>query len=195
MICPVCSAHNLPGSKFCRQCGKNLAPATVAIPDTPPTDLPTAVKASQPAPVVVEDNPKLDLPDSDTIADPDRMRKVATFLRDAQAQLDRGDFAAAAAAAEEAAAIHPHSIAILSMRATLYERMGRFADAVAVLDKLDIQAPLGKEMIGKRAILKAKANAAANAEPEQVPLIDRIKSIDRKVWIPAAAGLATVALI
>ncbi len=195
MICPVCSAHNLPGSKFCRQCGKNLAPATVAIPDTPPTDLPTAVKAPQPAPVVVEDNPKLDLPDSDTIADPDRMRKVATFLREAQAQLDRGDFAAAAAAAEEAAAIHPHSIAVLSMRATLYERMGRFADAVAVLDKLDVQAPLGKEMIGKRAILKAKANAAANAEPDQVPLIERIKSIDRKVWIPAAAGFATVALI
>ena len=195
MICPVCSAHNLPGSKFCRQCGKNLAPATVAIPDTPPTDLPTAIKAPQPAPVVVEDNPIMVLPDADSIADPDRMRKVATFLRDAQAQLDRGDFAAAAAAAEEAAAIHPHSIAVLSMRATLYERMGRFADAVAVLDKLDVQAPLGKEMIGKRAILKAKANAAANAEPEQVPLIDRIKSIDRKVWIPAAAGLATVALI
>jgi len=122
------------------------------------------------------------------------MRRVATFLRDAQAQLDRGDFAAAAAAAEEAAAIHPHSIAVLSMRATLYERMGRFADAVAVLDKLDAKAPLGKEMIGKRAILKAKANAASSAEPETVPLIDKIKSIDRKVWIPAVAGLATVAL-
>jgi len=195
MICPVCSAHNLPGSKFCRQCGKNLAPATVAIPDTPPTDIPAPTKHSQPPPVVVEENPTLVLPDSDAIADPDRMRKVATFLREAQAQLDRGDFVAAAAAAEEAAAIHPHSIAVLSMRATLYERMGRFADAVVILDKLDAKAPLGKEMIGKRAILKAKANAAANAEPEQVPLIDRIKSIDRKVWIPAAAGLATIALI
>ena len=195
MICPVCSAHNLPGSKFCRQCGKNLAPAAVAIPDTPPTDIPVAPVVAAAPPVVVEETPAGALPDTDAIADPDRMRKVATFLRDAQAQLDRGDFAAAAAAAEEAAAIHPHSIAVLSMRATLYERMGRFADAVAVLDKLDAQAPLGKEMIGKRAILKAKANAASIAEPETVPLIDKVKSIDRKVWIPAAAGLATVALI
>ena len=195
MICPVCSAHNLPGSKFCRQCGKNLAPAAVAIPDTPPTDIPVAPITPPATPVVVEENRAGELPDTDAIADPDRMRKVATFLRDAQAHIDRGDFAAAATAAEEAAAIHPHSIAVLSMRATLYERMGRFADAVAVLDKLDAQAPLGKEMIGKRAILKAKANAASNAEPEQIPLIDRITSIDRKVWIPAAAGLATVALI
>ena len=196
MICPVCSAHNLPGSKFCRQCGKNLAPAAVAIPDTPPTDIPVAPPTPpQASPVVVEETLTRDVVDTDVIADPDRMRKVATFLRDAQAHIDRGDFAAAAAAAEEAAAIHPHSIAVLSMRATLYERMGRFSDAVAVLDKLDAQAPLGKEMIGKRAILKAKANAASIAEPEQIPLIDRIKSIDRKVWIPAAAGLATVALI
>ncbi len=195
MICPVCSAHNLPGSKFCRQCGKNLAPAAVAIPDTPPIDIPVASTTPQAAPVVVEENPSGELPVSDAIADPDRMRKVATFLRDAQAQLDRGDFAAAAAAAEEAAAIHPHSIAVLSMRATLYERMGRFSDAVAVLDKLDAQAPLSKDMIGKRAILKAKANASSNAEPEQAPLIDKIKSIDRKIWIPAVAGLATVILI
>jgi len=195
MICPVCSAHNLPGSRFCRQCGKNLAPAAVAIPDTPPTDIPVAPVVAVAPPVVVEENPAGALPDTDAIADPDRMRKVATFLRDAQAQLDRGDFAAAAAAAEEAAAIHPHSIAVLSMRATLYERMGRFADAVAVLDKLDVQAPLGKEMIGKRAILKAKANTASNAEAEPIPLIDKIKSIDHKVWIPALAGLSTVALI
>lgn len=195
MICPVCSAHNLPGSKFCRQCGKNLAPAAVAIPDTPPIDIPVVSTTPQVAPVVVEENPSGELPVSDAIADPDRMRKVATFLRDAQAQLDRGDFAAAAAAAEEAAAIHPHSIAVLSMRATLYERMGRFSDAVAVLDKLDAQAPLSKDMIGKRAILKAKANASSNAEPEQAPLIDKIKSIDRKIWIPAVAGLATVILI
>lgn len=195
MICPVCSAHNLPGSKFCRQCGKNLAPAAVAIPDTPPIDIPVASTTPQAAPVVVEENPSGELPVSDAIADPDRMRKVATFLRDAQAQLDRGDFAAAAAAAEEAAAIHPHSIAVLSMRATLYERMGRFSDAVAVLDKLNAQAPLSKDMIGKRAILKAKANASSNAEPEQAPLIDKIKSIDRKIWIPAVAGLATVILI
>ena len=195
MICPVCSAHNLPGSKFCRQCGKNLAPAAVAIPDTPPIDIPVASTTPQAAPVVVEENPSGELPVTDAIADPDRMRKVATFLRDAQAQLDRGDFAAAAAAAEEAAAIHPHSIAVLSMRATLYERMGRFSDAVAVLDKLDAQAPLSKDMIGKRAILKAKANASSNAEPEQAPLIDKIKSIDRKIWIPAVAGLATMILI
>ncbi|MFY8050982.1 MAG: tetratricopeptide repeat protein, partial [Armatimonadaceae bacterium] len=187
--------HNLPGSKFCRQCGKNLAPAAVAIPDTPPIDVPVVSTTPQVAPVVVEENPSGELPVSDAIADPDRMRKVATFLRDAQAQLDRGDFAAAAAAAEEAAAIHPHSIAVLSMRATLYERMGRFSDAVAVLDKLDAQAPLSKDMIGKRAILKAKANASSNAEPEQAPLIDKIKSIDRKIWIPAVAGLATVILI
>lgn len=192
MNCSKCSTTNLVNSKFCRQCGTGIIVSSSTIPDTPPQEhTPTPISATAVA-VDILINHVEKIGDEPVVVDPERMKKVAIFLRNAQAFLDQGDLVNAATSAEEAAALHPHSIAVMTMRASLYERMGRFADAIAVLDKLDAHAPLGHTMLGKRALLKAKAN---NDKTNQAaPLTFSFSQQDIRKWLPLVASVTTVAI-
>src|SRR5947209_7456822 len=103
MICPGCNTLNLRDHKFCRECGRKLAPL-------PSQDLTVAMAASAAA-------------TSDDV-------QVQRLLDEAFLAFDSGRLSDAALACHGALALRPESTAAHSMLGLIYERQGDLLDAI-----------------------------------------------------------------
>ena len=82
--------------------------------------------------------------------------EVQDKFKQAQAALQKGDKEAAAKLVDEAVKAHPNDANALANRATIYEALGRFADAVSDLDKCLKLDPKRADAVNHRGALHFK---------------------------------------
>ena len=164
MLCQECKNRNPIGNKFCRECGAKLSV---------PQDVLAAEEAAR--------------------AEVERTQeRVARLLTDARLLADQGKLEQAILLAEEASEQMPKSSSAHSLLATLYERVGANAKAVAAMERVAALNPESEADLATLERLKQMPPGsvptrllARSATPEAVR-----PAAGQNIWLPiAAAGM------
>ena len=113
MFCSQCGADNSADSKYCKECGTYIAPASLGL-----------AASSQ-------DFTSAHPQDFAGVEDPIRQERLTKLLDMAFWHNDVGNLDAAVLAAEAALTINPNSTTAHSLLGTLYEKKGNDAQAIA----------------------------------------------------------------
>lgn len=164
MLCQECKNRNPVGNKFCRECGAGLSVSQ------------DVLAAEEAARAEVERN----------------QERVARLLTDARLLAEQGKIEQAILLAEEASEQMPNSSSAHSLLATLYERVGTNAKAVAAMERV---AALNPESEADRATLERLKKLAPGSPPVRLLARSATPETSRptagqNIWLPiAAAGM------
>ena len=165
MNCPGCRARNPIGNKFCRECGQKIP---------------------------LEEN---------TLAQEEALKAEAERARERVAQLltraftlsQQGKPAEALPLAEEAAELLPGSTSALTLCSTLYERLGKNDQAIAMMEKVVALNPESAVDVDKLDRLKRGVHLLP-ARPTVVTT-DEADDEGRRRWLPIAFAVGAGALV
>ncbi|MBB6052818.1 tetratricopeptide repeat protein [Armatimonas rosea] len=165
MNCPGCRARNPIGNKFCRECGQKIP---------------------------LEEN---------TLAQEEALKAEAERARERVAQLltraftlsQQGKPAEALPLAEEAAELLPSSTSALTLCSTLYERLGKNDQAIAMMEKVVALNPESTVDVDKLDRLKRGVHLLP-ARPT-IAAAEESDDDGRRRWLPIAFAVGAGALV